>query len=98
MRTVDPNWAPLEKRLPLDDCGDWMWMSRVVRGSRVIEQYKHSTTRGYLNLDQDGNAWRIRFVASGCDPWCDKPHQHQPDPPPDVDPIAFDEALKVALS
>lgn len=58
-----PNWRPLEAAIPLDDCPAWMWMSRVHHDDRVIEQYKHRETRRYLNLDQDGQAWRIRYPA-----------------------------------
>ncbi len=73
----DPNWKPLESVLPLDECGNWMWMSFQRHGDRIIEAYKHHDTRGYLHLDQGGQAWR--FEPTGpeeCDPWCDKAHEH----------------------
>jgi hypothetical protein len=66
---VQPNWAPLRALLPLEECDPWMWMGRRLEGDRVIEQYKHRYTRGYLNLDQDGQAWTWRtdrVVDPGC--------------------------------
>ncbi len=96
--TDEPNWKPLESRLPIGDCANWMWMGRVERGGLTIEQYKHRDTRGYLNLDQQANAWRIRYVNDGCDPWCAERHEHRTDSPPDVDPIPFHDALEWALS
>lgn len=56
------DWAPLEATLPREQLGVWMWMGRELHGDRVIEQYKHQVTKQYLNLDQDGVAWRIAYV------------------------------------
>ncbi|MFG1820559.1 hypothetical protein ACGFIF_42850 [Kribbella sp. NPDC049174] len=60
LEVTDPNWGPLEMHLPPEKCGDWMWMSRVRTGRRVIEQYKHRETRSYVCLDHNGKAWRLR--------------------------------------
>ena len=50
----DPVWTPLEKALPRKWCGAFMYMGRV----DGIHMYKHGFTRHYLNLDDDGNAYR----------------------------------------
>ena len=44
------NWTPLEQKLSLEFCGEFMWMFR----DKGIEHYKHIVTRRYLRLDQDG--------------------------------------------
>ncbi len=77
----EPNWAPLEALIPDDQRGEWMWMGRVHRDGHVIEQYKHVITRGYLNLDHAGHAWKSRITTHGCSPWCDCPEgqEHVPD-------------------
>ncbi|XTZ13835.1 hypothetical protein ACQSSU_20270 [Micromonospora echinospora] len=74
-----PDWGPLESTVTVADIGNWMWMGRLTRGSRVIEQYKHWETRRYVNLDQDGNAWRVRYTEDS--------------DTPDVDPIPVADAL-----
>ena len=53
----DPDWRPLEAVLPMEWCGGFMWMNRVVSGGVVIELYKHGITRRYLNFDADGTAY-----------------------------------------
>lgn len=53
----EPDWKPLERVLPAEWWGGFMWMSRVTRGETVIELHKHGITRRYLNLDHEGNAW-----------------------------------------
>lgn len=50
----DPVWGPLEKVLPYRWCGAFMYMGRT----EGIHLYKHGFTRHYLNLDDDGNAYR----------------------------------------
>jgi hypothetical protein len=50
----DPVWDPLEKALPYKWCGGFMYMGRT----NGIHMYKHGFTRHYLNLDDDGNAYR----------------------------------------
>lgn len=49
------NWRPLERRLPLELCAEFMWMLR----ENGVEHYKHIVTRRYLRLDRDGRcmAW-----------------------------------------
>jgi hypothetical protein len=63
-----PDWKPLEAVVPADKLHDWMWMCRVRHGGRVIEQYKHADTRRYLNLDQQGGAWRISYSSNHATP------------------------------
>lgn len=52
------DWAPLERVLSYEECGDWMWMHAVdaVNGERV-HFYKHIETRRYLPLDGRGNLY-----------------------------------------
>jgi hypothetical protein len=50
----DPVWGPLEKALPYKWCGAFMYMGRT----EGVHMYKHGFTRHYLNLDDDGNAYR----------------------------------------
>src|SRR5690349_12392361 len=78
-----PNWAPLEAVItPVENCADWMWVGRLTHDGRTIEQYKHRDTRRYLNLDADGNAYRVVWPASDWDPWCGVPLADVPQPPP----------------
>jgi hypothetical protein len=58
---TDPNWAPLRQVIPSKLLDDWMWMNTIRVGTRHIEQYKHRDTRGYLNLDECGRPWMLRF-------------------------------------
>jgi hypothetical protein len=63
----EPDWGPLEAVLPLEWCGGFMWMQRVEENGMVIELYKHGITRRYLNLDQEGRAYRFtgsRYVIT----------------------------------
>ncbi|MFB6392572.1 hypothetical protein [Polymorphospora lycopeni] len=76
---TEPNWKPLEAVIPAADCGDWMWMDRGEHDGHTIEHYKHRNTRGYLNLDESGNAWQARTIEYGCPPWCDEQHEHRQD-------------------
>ncbi|MGF1617998.1 MAG: hypothetical protein ACFCU2_09385 [Acidimicrobiia bacterium] len=61
-----PDWKPLQAALPLEWCGGFMWMNRVVSGGVVVELYKHGITRRYLNLDGDGTAYR--WTGTGYEP------------------------------
>lgn len=61
---ASPNWGPLEAAVPPDQMGEWMWMGMVKHDGRTIEQYKHRDSRRYVNIDQDGKAWRLRFTGS----------------------------------
>lgn len=49
----EPDWAPLEKALPLKWCGGFMFMGY----HKGIRMYKHGFTRYYLFLDEDANAY-----------------------------------------
>jgi hypothetical protein len=47
-----PDWAPLERFLPLELCAPFMFMHEVdVDESIRVRAYKHSDTRRYLLLD-----------------------------------------------
>jgi hypothetical protein len=55
----EPDWGPLEKILPLELCGPFMWMSDVeLDGGGRLFVYKHSSTRRYFHLDEDGAPYR----------------------------------------
>jgi uncharacterized protein YcgL (UPF0745 family) len=49
----EPDWAPLEKVLPYNHCGAFMFMG--YRGE--VRMYKNSFTRRYLNADPKGNTY-----------------------------------------
>ncbi|MBA2725518.1 MAG: hypothetical protein H0U53_05975 [Actinobacteria bacterium] len=49
----EPDWGPLERVLPYEECGGFMFMGYVGE----IRMYKHGFTRRYLNLDPQGNAY-----------------------------------------
>ncbi|MEA1903229.1 MAG: hypothetical protein U9N56_06860 [Actinomycetota bacterium] len=55
----EPDWGPLEAVLPMQWCDGFMWMNRLEHDGVTIELYKHGITRRYLNLDQNGNAYRF---------------------------------------
>jgi hypothetical protein len=48
------NWKPLEERLGPARCAGFMYMGRI----DGINQYKHGLSRRYLNLSDDGRAFR----------------------------------------
>lgn len=50
---MEANWKPLENRLGAERCAGFMFMGRV----NGINLYKHGISRGYLNLDDDGNCY-----------------------------------------
>ena len=55
----EPDWGPLEKILPLELCGPFMWMSDVeLDGGGRLFVYKHSATRRYFHLDESGAPYR----------------------------------------
>jgi hypothetical protein len=55
----EPDWGPLEKILPLGLCGPFMYMSEVeLDGGGYLCVYKHSVTRRYFHLDEDGAPYR----------------------------------------
>jgi hypothetical protein len=47
------NWAPLENRLGIGNCVEFMWMFQL----DGLEHYKHIETRQYLRLDKDGKCY-----------------------------------------
>lgn len=52
-----PNWTPLQRALPDEQVGMFMWMHTCVYDDGVrLEAYKHRITRQYLILDEAGNA------------------------------------------
>jgi hypothetical protein len=54
----EPDWTPLERFLPLELCGPFMWMHSVrLEDGRTINAYKHSGTRRYLLLDPNADAY-----------------------------------------
>ena len=46
----EPNWTPLERVLPPDECMNFMYMGRAGE----IELYKHRDTRRYLCIGSNG--------------------------------------------
>ena len=57
-RTDEPDWAPLERFLPLALCGPFMSMHLVeLDDGRLLHAYKHSVTRRYLLLDTEADAY-----------------------------------------
>ncbi|MFN2488870.1 MAG: hypothetical protein ABR529_03850 [Actinomycetota bacterium] len=53
-RAHEPDWDPLEKVLPFEWCGAFMFMGY----SGDVRLYKHGFTRRYLNLDAAGKPYR----------------------------------------
>jgi len=51
---MQANWKPLEERLGPARCAGFMYMGRL----NGINQYKHGLSRRYLNLSDDGRAFR----------------------------------------
>lgn len=65
----EPDWAPLEGALPLEQRAEFMWMGWAIRpDGPPIARYKHAVTRRYLNLDAEGAAYR--YVAAPEPAWC----------------------------
>jgi hypothetical protein len=48
-----PDWAPIEKVLPLNECRGFMFMGY----SGEVRMYKHGFTRNYLNVDPGGHTY-----------------------------------------
>ena len=56
--TDDPNWAPLEAALPIEELAGFMWQYRDEVDGAPIEVYRHAITRHWLHLGHDGTAYR----------------------------------------
>src|SRR4051812_22909483 len=57
-RRGTPDWDPLEKLLPLQLCGLFMWMHELrLEDGATVQAYKHSETRQYLLVDAEGDTW-----------------------------------------
>jgi hypothetical protein len=56
----EPNWTPLERVLPREECADFMYMGRAGE----IELYKHRLTRRYLNISRDGLSFYLYFEGN----------------------------------
>ena len=55
----EPDWGPLERILPIQLCGPFMWMGDIeIEGGGLLHAYKHSSTRRYFHLDEDGAPYR----------------------------------------
>src|SRR5579863_4823302 len=59
----NPNWGPLERVVGRLNLCAFMYIGRVLNGEKTIFLYKHIVTRGYLNLDEAGQAYRYRGGA-----------------------------------
>lgn len=54
----EAEWGPLERFLPYELCGGFMYMhTTTLEGGVALHGYKHSETRRYLLLDDDASAW-----------------------------------------
>jgi hypothetical protein len=51
---MEANWKPLEKRLACAQCAGFMFMGRI----NGVNLYKQGLSRRYLNLGDDGRAYR----------------------------------------
>ena len=49
----EPNWAPLERAVPVTDLENFMYMGSVGE----IELYKHRITRRYLNIGRNSQKY-----------------------------------------
>ena len=55
----EPDWDPLEKVLPYEWCGGFMFMGY----EGEIRMYKHGLTRRYINVDPAGNTYLYNGVS-----------------------------------
>ncbi len=56
--TDAPDWDPLEQFFPDVLCGAFMWMhATALENGTELQAYKHSVTRRYLLLDDDGDTY-----------------------------------------
>lgn len=55
----EPHWPPLEEAIGLDRCRDFMYMGSAQGADGTpVYLYKHAITRRYINLSDDGRAWK----------------------------------------
>lgn len=59
----EPTWEPLERIIGRQNLPAFMYMGEAQRGEKRIVLYKHIGTRSYLNLDEEGGAYR--YTTSG---------------------------------
>lgn len=59
----EPTWEPLERIVGRQNLPAFMYMGEVQTGEKRIVLYKHIVTRFYLNLDEEGRAYR--YTCSG---------------------------------
>lgn len=58
---VDPNWQPLERLLPEDWLGGWMFMQGGLGLNGDIICYKHGITRKSLHVDSSGKTYNWHY-------------------------------------
>jgi hypothetical protein len=62
--SADTVWFPAELYVPhlLEHL---MYMGNLEYSGRTIHQYKHTVTRRYINLEDNGQAWRVNVSPLG---------------------------------
>ena len=61
----DSDWFALENYIPEQDRGKYMLMGRGLGPQgQVISLYKHIDTRGYINLDREGNTYTYQHLTN----------------------------------
>lgn len=58
------DWEPLERALGQNLCHNFMYMGWIDVKGTFVYLYKHRDTRRYINLSDDGRAWRYHAEAS----------------------------------
>lgn len=54
-----PEWELLHKTLGKQNCRNFMYMAGYkLEDEAIIHTYKHSLSREYINLSNDGRAWK----------------------------------------
>ena len=53
-------WGPLEDVVEAAKCQNFMFIGCVTMRELKVYLYKHRNTRRYLNLDDQGNAYKFR--------------------------------------
>ena len=57
LSSTEPNWEPLKRVLPEEQCGPFMYMGGIPYDGTVIYFYKQRDAR-HLCLSEDGRVWR----------------------------------------